>query len=73
MRRDDLSHGVRQRLVRLPAPHDNHSGYSRHRIYAAPEVLEIVNRPFGSVPLLPSPDAEGRPGAPELEDADDPG
>jgi Fic family protein len=29
------------------------TGYARNRIYAAPEVLAVINRPFGEEPLLP--------------------
>jgi Fic family protein len=36
------------------------TGYSRNRIYAASEALNIINRPFGEEPILP---AEGLPDA----------
>jgi hypothetical protein len=36
------------------------TGYSRNRIYAASEALNIINRPFGEEPILP---AEGAPDA----------
>ncbi|KPH85626.1 filamentation induced by cAMP protein Fic (plasmid) [Komagataeibacter intermedius AF2] len=31
------------------------TGYARNRIYAAEEVLTILNRPFGEEPALPDP------------------
>ncbi|SFV16052.1 Fic family protein [Methylobacterium sp. 174MFSha1.1] len=34
------------------------TGYARNRIFAAGEVLAIVNRPFGAAPILPGPDGE---------------
>lgn len=32
---------------------EERTGYSRNRVYAATEVLGIINRPFGEEPLLP--------------------
>ena len=29
------------------------TGYKTNRIFAAPEVLPVVNRPFGEAPVLP--------------------
>jgi Fic family protein len=29
------------------------TGYARNRIFAAPEALSIINRPFGAAPVLP--------------------
>ncbi|MFK4719440.1 Fic family protein [Bradyrhizobium niftali] len=29
------------------------TGYARNRVYAAPEVLAVINRPFGEEPILP--------------------
>ena len=29
------------------------TGYARNRVYAAPEVLSVLNRPFGAEPILP--------------------
>ena len=29
------------------------TGYSRNRVFAAPEALSILNRPFGADPILP--------------------
>jgi Fic family protein len=29
------------------------TGYARNRVYAAPEALAVINRPFGEEPLLP--------------------
>jgi DNA-binding Lrp family transcriptional regulator len=29
------------------------TGYARNRVFAAPEALLIINRPFGEMPLLP--------------------
>ncbi|MCC6779307.1 MAG: Fic family protein [Hyphomicrobiales bacterium] len=30
------------------------TGYARNRVFAAPEALSIVNRPFGAAPLVPA-------------------
>ena len=30
------------------------TGYKRNRVFAAPEALSIINRPFGETPLLPT-------------------
>ncbi|WP_375779072.1 Fic family protein [Bradyrhizobium sp. ma5] len=32
---------------------EERTGYARNRVYAAPEALSIINRPFGEEPLLP--------------------
>lgn len=32
------------------------TGYARNRIFAAPEALAIINRPFGETPILPGED-----------------
>lgn len=37
------------------------TGYARNRIFAATEVLTIVNRPFGHPPALPAEDEETEP------------
>jgi Mn-dependent DtxR family transcriptional regulator len=29
------------------------TGYARNRMFAAPEALSIINRPFGEDPILP--------------------
>ncbi|SFV17340.1 Fic/DOC family protein [Bradyrhizobium arachidis] len=29
------------------------TGYARNRVYSAPEVLAVINRPFGEEPVLP--------------------
>ena len=29
------------------------TGYTRNRVFAAPEALSILNRPFGEAPILP--------------------
>ena len=34
------------------------TGYSRNRIYAATEALNVINRPFGEEPILPDEAAE---------------
>lgn len=34
------------------------TGYARNRIYAAPEALAIINRPFGEEPILAEVDAD---------------
>ena len=33
------------------------TGHKRHRVFAAPEVLRIINRPFGAEPLMPGDEA----------------
>jgi Fic family protein len=35
------------------------TGYARNRVFACPEALMIINRPFGEVPILP--DAKSSP------------
>jgi hypothetical protein len=30
------------------------TGYARNRMFAAPEALSIINRPFGEDPILPA-------------------
>lgn len=32
---------------------EERTGYARNRIFATPEVLAIINRPFGAEPVLP--------------------
>ncbi|MGX7703492.1 Fic family protein [Methylobacterium sp. Gmos1] len=38
------------------------TGYARNRVFAAGEVLAVVNRPFGAAPILPGPDGGGEAG-----------
>lgn len=42
-------------VVRMAIAHaqTERTGYARNRIFAADDVLNIVNRPFGEVPVLP--------------------
>jgi hypothetical protein len=29
------------------------TGYARNRVFASPEALSIINRPFGETPIVP--------------------
>lgn len=33
------------------------TGYARNRVFAVPEALSVINRPFGEAPILPGDDA----------------
>jgi hypothetical protein len=40
------------------------TGYQKHRLFVAPEVLSLLNRPFGHAPVLPSANPIPEPTAP---------
>lgn len=50
-----------RRLVELGVLRER-TGYQRNRIYAAEDVLRVVNRPFGVAPILPDKDLRPAPG-----------
>jgi hypothetical protein len=44
------------------------TGYARNRVFAAPNALSIINRPFGEDPILPDPHS----GNSSMDEADRP-